>query len=76
MGGLDTVKSEEGELPPPLPHLHRPPHRHLLKIRAQREFPPLVPSPPPGRHSKPASVPAVIHCWDGWPPTSPHPQVG
>jgi hypothetical protein len=29
-----------GVSPPPLPHLHPPPHHDLLKIQAGREFPP------------------------------------
>jgi hypothetical protein len=73
------VESEDGELPPPLRRLHPPPPRHLSKIRSQREFPPPVPSRPPGRHSKPASfasMPPAICCWHGWHPNSPHAQVG
>jgi hypothetical protein len=63
---------------PPLPHLHPPLHRHLLRIQARREFPPPAPSQPPGRHSKAtsfASVPAAFRCRHGWPPTSPHHQA-
>jgi hypothetical protein len=77
-GGLQGVESGEGVLSPPLPHLHPPPHLHLPRIQDWREFPPLVPSQSPERHSKAASfasVPAAFHCQQSWPTASPYPQA-
>jgi hypothetical protein len=79
MGGLRRAKSGEGEIPPPLPHLHPPLHYHLPRIWAWREYPPPALSPPLGRHPRLipfASLPAIVrygHSW--WPPISSHPQV-
>jgi hypothetical protein len=72
------VERGERELSPPLHHLHPSPHHHLLRIRAQREFPPLVPSQPPIWQSEAASFPTmpVDFCSQhGWPPASPHPKA-
>jgi hypothetical protein len=50
-GGALEAKRGERELSSPLPRLHPPPHRHLLRIRARREFPPPASSRSPGWHS-------------------------
>jgi hypothetical protein len=73
-GGLRGAESGDGELPPPLPRLHP----NLSRIQAQRECPPPMPLPLPGRHARPvssASIPAVIHYGYGWTPASLRPQI-
>jgi hypothetical protein len=54
-GGLQGMKSGEGELPPPLPRLHPPPYCHPLRFGlggsflspCARSHPGGTPSPPP-----------------------------